>query len=335
MSNQSPEPRGWRARTWLRLALGAAISVGLLALLAREVDLDDVRDVLVGADPAWIALGLALYLLLQVVRALRFKLLAPEAPMRVLLGVQSVQVLLLRVMPMRTGELGFAWLMRRSGAGGFVQSLVGIAVVRILDLASLLAMFAGGLLVWNGRVQGLSHLVMAGAIGAGALAALAPLYLRHLLVLAHRMLDGTLAGIRLTRLPAVQGGQHALASAIDGVKRLPHGVLWQANALSVVQNGINFLLFGVLLEAMGVHVSGAQVVLGGTGSALGGLLPLAGVGNFGPLEAGWSLGFAAVGVPTDAAIATAFGFSVISFGYALVTGAVGWVSLPRPRAAST
>ena len=32
----------------------------------------------------------------------------------------------LRIMPMRTGELGFAWLMRRSGSAGFAQSLVGL-----------------------------------------------------------------------------------------------------------------------------------------------------------------------------------------------------------------
>lgn len=317
-------------RRWLRLALGFAVTVGLLAVLARELDLADVTAVLLGADLGWIALGLVLYVAIQALRAVRFKLLAPEAPMATLLSVHAVQALLLRVMPMRTGELGFAWLMRRSGASGFTESLVGIVLLRILDLAAVVAVFAGGLVAWSGTVHGASGQSAALIVGAGTVAALAPLYIRHLLILTHRVIDGALSAMRLTRLARVERGRRSLASAVEGVGRLSSVVLWQVTGLTVVQWGINFLLFRALLEAMSVDVSIAQTVLGGTASVLGGLLPLAGIGNFGPLEAGWSLGFAAVGVPTETAVASAFGFSVISFLYAVLVGAIGWVALPRP-----
>ncbi len=320
-----PAPR----RPWYRLAFGVAVTVGLLAALAGAVDLADVRDVLLGADPRWIAVGLVLYALLQSVRAVRFKLLAPDAPIGILLSVHAVQALLLRVMPMRTGELAFAWLMRRAGARGFAESLVGIVILRILDLASVTTIFAGGLIVWTGTVQGTSRSSVALAIGLGAVCAFVPLYVRHLLVLAHRLVDGSLSALRLTRLPRVQRGQRSLASAVDGARRLSNGVIWKSAGLTFVQWGVNFVLFGVVLDAMHIEVSSGQAVLGGTGSVLGGLLPLAGIGNFGPLEAGWSLGFAAVGVPTDAAITSALGFSVISFLYAVLVGAVGWLTLPR------
>lgn len=231
---------------------------------------------------------------------------------------------------MRTGELGFAWLMRRSGAVGFTQSLVSVVLLRILDLASVLAVFAVALAPFGGTFRDGAAPSTALAVGVGVVAALAPLYIRHLLVLAHRVFDGALAATRLTRLESVERGQRAVGSAVDSVRRLPARVLWQATALTLVQWAVNFALIWVLLEAMGIEVSLAQSILGGMGSVLGGLLPLAGVGNFGPLEAGWSLGFAAVGVPTDVAVASAFGFSVISFAYSLVIGAIGWLSLPRP-----
>ena len=67
-------------------------------------------------------------------------------------------------------------------------------------------------------------------------------------------------------------------------------------------------------------------------TTIGGLLPLAGVGNFGTLETGWALGFAAVGVPTEDAVASAFAFSVITVGYAALTAALGWLTLPRAPA---
>ena len=71
----------------------------------------------------------------------------------------------------------------------------------------------------------------------------------------------------------------------------------------------------------------AQTVLGGTGSAIGTLLPLAGVGSFGTLETGWALGFAAVGVPTALAVTSALGFSLITVCYSVVSGLLGWLAL--------
>lgn len=329
MSERDAETRAPRRRSALRLALGLVISGALFALLARFVDFGDVRAVLAGADPWWLLAGLALYALLQAMRALRYRLLAPSASMHALLSVHAVHALLLRVMPMRSGELGFPWLMRRAGAGGFTESLVGVLLVRLLDLASVLSVFAAALVLASGTFQSDSAPSAALAVTVGALAALAPVYLRHVLVLAHRVLGELLSALRLDRLGRVQRAERALAAAIEDVRRLPGHVLWQVTGLTLVQWGINFTLFWVLLAAMGIEVSLAQAILGGTGSVLGGLLPLAGIGNFGPLEAGWALGFAAVGVRTDQAVASAFGFSVISFGYALLVGALGWVTLPR------
>jgi uncharacterized protein (TIRG00374 family) len=318
-----------RRHGWLRLAVGIALSAGILAILAGQVDVDDVREVLVGADPAGLAIGLALYALLQAIRAARYRLLAPAAPVRVLLGVHAVHALLLRVMPMRTGELGFAWLMRRSGAAGFAESLIGVLLVRVLDLTSVLAVFAVALLLSSDTLAGGSHASTAGAVTVGAIAALAPLYLQPGLALAHRAVDGLLGATRLARYERIARGSRSLTEAVQGARRIPRRVLWKAMGLTLVQWGVNFGLIGVLLHAMGLRVSIAQAVLGGTGSVFGGLLPLAGVGNFGPLEAGWSLGFAAVGVPAEEAIASGFGFSVITFAYALLVGALGWLGLPR------
>lgn len=330
MSERDAEARRLPARrTGLRIALGLAMTLGIGAVLMGYADPHRVYATIRGVDPLWLGAGLVLYAALQTLRAARYKLLAPAASARVLLGVHSVHALLLRIMPMRTGELGFAWLMRRSGAAGFAQSLVGILVVRILDLASVVCIFAAALALAGTTLRAGSAPSTGLAFAVGAVAAFAPLYIHRVLVLAHRFVRAILDALRLRRFPRVERGERALASALDEVGRLPGRVLWQVTGLTLVQWGITFALFWVLLVAMGIRVSIPQAILGGTGSVLGGLLPLAGVGNFGPLEAGWSLGFAAVGVATEDAVASAFGFSVISFGYAMIVGGLGWLSLPR------
>ena len=302
--------------------------MGLLGALAANVELSRVGRVFAALDGGWVGLGLALYVLLQCVRALRYRLLAPDAPARVLLGVHFVHALLLRVMPLRTGELGFAWLMRRHGAG-FARSLVGVLLVRVLDLATVLVVFAVGLLLFGGMGTSSSTRPALVLVAAGA-ALLLPLYLQHLVRLGHRALDALLMLARLERIERVARARVALSDAVSWSATLPRALLWQLTGLTFVQWVVNFALFFVLLAAMGIETTFAQTVLGGTGSVLGGLLPLAGVGNFGPLEAGWSLGFASAGLDRDLAIASAFAFSVISFGYALVTAGAGWLVLPAP-----
>lgn len=326
-----PDPSGQAPRAFRggwRLALGALGTVGLLGALAASVEWSRVGAVFARLDARWVGLGFALYVGLQCVRAFRYRLLAPAASVRVLVGVHFVHALLLRVMPLRTGELGFAWLMRRQGAG-FARSLVGVLLVRVLDLATVLVVFAAGLLLFGG--MGGSYGSRPGFVIAFAAAALLlPLYLQHLVRLGHRTLDALLVLVRLDRIGRIGRARAALSDAVSWSGTLSRGLLWQLTGLTFVQWGVNFAIFFVMLRAMRLDASFAQTVLGGTGAVLGGLLPLAGVGNFGPLEAGWSLGFAAAGLDRDLAIASAFAFSVISFGYALLTGAVGAAVLPGP-----
>ena len=58
-----------------------------------------------------------------------------------------------------------------------------------------------------------------------------------------------------------------------------------------------------------------------------GFLPVSGIGSFGALEAGWALGFVLVGLETPIAVATAFGFSIVTLVYAALFGLVGWIWL--------
>lgn len=291
-------------------------TLALLGGLASRVDVSEVGRVLTGVDPALTAGGLAIYFVLQAVRALRFRSLAPTASTRLLLGAHLVHALLLRVMPFRTGELGFAWLMRRHGGGTMSQSLVGVLLVRVLDLTTILGLFAVALLVFGGAPA-------PWLLGAAGLGALAPLGVRPLFRLAgHVVARAATLGDRLA------GPAAALERAFVEAAALPARTLAGLHAITLVQWVVNFGLLWVMLAAMGVEATLAQAVLGGTGSVFGALVPVAGVGSFGPLEAGWSLGFAAVGLEAETAIASAFGFSVISFGYALATAATGWVMLP-------
>ncbi|HJL14574.1 MAG TPA: lysylphosphatidylglycerol synthase transmembrane domain-containing protein [Sandaracinaceae bacterium LLY-WYZ-13_1] len=304
-------------------------TVGLLAFLSAQVDMVRVGRLFRELRPSTAFAGLALYALLQTVRAGRYRLLAPDASARLLLSVHCVHALLLRVMPFRTGELGFAWLMRRHGPGGFGRHLVGVLLLRVLDLATILGVLMLGLVLWAATRTADDPTSWPLAVAIACVALAAPLYLRSLVRWGHRLASLVLALTRLDRLARVRRAQRGLSDAVDWSDSLRPRTLWAVSGLTVTQWVLNFVLFGVMLHAMHVPATVGQTILGGAGSVLGGLVPLASIGNFGPLEAGWSAGFTAAGLPAETAIASAFGFSVLSFGYALATALVGWLALPR------
>src|SRR5690606_21421539 len=129
------------------------------------------------------------------VRAWRFRLMSTEAPFSVLCAITSVHQLLLRVMPMRTGELGFAWLMRKSGSAGFAQSLVGLLLLRILDLSTVLVLYALALALARTSSGGADAPIL--LVGAAAVVAtLLALSLRRILPLGARVLGASLRLVR-------------------------------------------------------------------------------------------------------------------------------------------
>lgn len=329
MKAQDGEPARPRTK-WIRRAVGLLGTAGLLGLLSTQLDAARAWDAMRRADLRWVAAGFVFYLGLIAVRSVRYRLIAPEIPLRVLLAVHGVHVLLLRVMPFRTGELGFAWLMRRAGASGVSRSLVGLLMLRILDVAALLVTFAIGLVAFGQASFAEGHVAVWPALLIGAVALAAPLYLRGALRLGMQTMDG---GLRVTGLSNIERVAKLATSVRDAVawaqdvsmRTLVHATAWTA-----VQITVNYAVCYAALAALHIEVSLAQTVLGSTGSVLGGLLPLAGVGNFGTLETGWALGFASVGVPRADAVASAFAFSVFSFSYAASTAAAGWGLLPRP-----
>lgn len=328
-------PPGGRSTTWwVRLAIGLLATAGLLWALGSQIDARRAWGLTSQADPTWVAIGFGLYALLVFIRSVRYRVIAPEIPLSTLLSVHGVHVLLLRVMPFRTGELGFGWLMRRGGAAGFSRSLVGLLMLRILDFAALLVLFAVGLVTFGGAAFTEGRVAVLPWVMLGLFALAAPLYLRWTLRLAVRAMSGLLALTRLDRVERVAGLAEKIRDAVAWAQTVRTATLFRATAWTSLQFAVNYAIFYALMAAMHIDVTFAQTVLGGTGSAIGGLLPLAGIGNFGTLETGWALGFAAVGVPTEDAIASAFAFSVITVGYAAVTAVVGWLTLPRAEAAA-
>lgn len=86
---------------------------------------------------------------------------------------------------------------------------------------------------------------------------------------------------------------------------------------------------GVLAAGMGISLSSRQVFLAVVGAALGAAIPLAGLGNLGPLEAGFASALSLGGIPIQKALALAFALHFWTLLFHLVLGAVALFALVR------
>ena len=312
-------------RLAVRVAVSAAISGFILVALYRMASPRAILDLLRGARPGGLALGFALYALGCAARAWRLKAVGLRAPRLVLMAVACVHQALNKVLPLRSGELSYPWLARRTGGQGFGEALIGLAYLRILDLVGVAVLFVGTLALDRRAFLGDARLgfLVSLVLLAGALAV--TVWLLPLLRLAIAL------GVRLA------GARPFLQRALTTVERFPKLGLRAHLLLAGLTTAGWLFVYGTfqsLLGAFGVPLSFARTVLGATAGVIASVQPIQGVGSFGTLEAGWALGMSLVGMDRRTAIATGIGVQLLTFLYAIFLGGWGWWRL-RGRVATT
>jgi uncharacterized protein (TIRG00374 family) len=306
------------ARRVLPAILGLGISLGLLVWALRGVSVEDLLQHIRAAKPAPLVVAVVLATLTFPLRLIRWRLLLrkenglgyPPGPLwhAVALGFMANNVL-----PLRAGELVRSYTASRLAGIRFTTVLSSVAVERIFDGLTVVALLTVALLSpdlpRSVTVSGVSvaHLAqMGGLIGGTAL-------LAAILVLA-----APLSAERLVRraLPWPRLADR-LVSLIEGVRqglivlRTPARlllvlwwslILWLVNALAFY---VGFASFDIPVSYYGALVLQGLLVLGIS-------IPST-PGFFGPFEAVIVAVLALYGVPTDLAFSYAITYHVTSF----------------------
>lgn len=312
-------------RAWLRPLAALAFSGGVLALLLAQLDADAVARVWRAARPGWIAVAAVISALVLATRSARFAGLIPGPRFGTITAAVGVQTLLNRVAPMRVGELSLPYLLHRYAAADAAHSTLALLLVRLLELALVLAAVVIALLLPGGGDRG-SLIGVAVAVLAGVVVAL--LQFRQWVGLLVRAGDRVLRASRLGKIPALVRGVEALRTAAEGAG-LDRAARLRLLGWSLVLLGLQFALFDAILRAFGVALPLASLFRGSCVALVAPALPVPSVGNIGTLEAGWVAGFTWVGVDLDTAILTALACQVLTLGFSATFALPSWLWLRR------
>lgn len=303
--------------------IGGAIAFALLAAVVAVAGPARVFALIAGIDPGGLALAAAAYAGVASLRGLRLALLvepgrlAAASALPVAMAAQAAALLL----PARIGELALPLLLGRVAGLKAAPALVTLVASRLLDVAAL-----GG---WVG-LAALWHLGPSNpavVVGVPLLIA-APLALPAVLAVADRL------AVRLLAPRGLSGRRWArrvrrLARAMDALRARPWRLLGSAVVSVGIWAGI-WLVTWLLLRAMGHPWQLPTVVAGASLASLTNLIPLSAVGNVGPLEAGWTAAFAALGIPVAVAAATGLACHLWTLLLVALFGALGWWWLGTP-----
>jgi glycosyltransferase 2 family protein len=318
LSNPEPGTPGGRIRRALPAALAIIVSVGLLAWALRDVSLEAVLQHIAAAKAGPLIAAVIIATSTFPLRLIRWRLLLRDErgqpyPLAPLWHAIALGFMANNVLPLRAGELVRSYTAARLAPARFTTVFSSVAVERIFDALTVVALLTLALLTSNlpasVRVGGTSVANLARAAGiVGMLALLvagvvvaAPLAAERVI---RRLLNHTRFADRIVDL--IEGVRHGLA-VLRSPSRLAGVIVW-----SLVLWLVNGLAFYVAFAAFDIPVGYTGALL------LQGLLVL-GIsvpstpGFFGPFEAVIVAALALYGVPSSLAFSYAIAFHLTTF----------------------
>ena len=291
-SQATTESRGKRTRRLLTRLLSIVITVALLAVLVGEVRWDDF-DQLLGrvALLSWLGALLA-YLALNLLRALRFRVLLDkaDAPWRLLLPITLYHNFLVRALPFKLGELSYIALLRSRLNYSMEAGLSSLFGARVLELLIIVLVFSAGVLTTAEALAAQRDQLLL-IIGLVFVASVIALYFGGALI------RSTL-GLLLPAMRRVMGGRQQLLTQVDErarqladeLDRIRQPRLFlTALFISCFTYSCSFLTNLILLRALGVRVDlGAMIAIISIGM-FASAFPF-NVSGFGVVEVAWRIG---------------------------------------------
>jgi len=310
------------------------ITVILLAILFIQVSIKDIINILTNINPLYLLVGFIIYSCTYILRAVRFHLLLnKEVSIKDLFHIECVHYMMNNLLPARTGELSYIYLLKTEQNKPTGEGLATLVIARIFDFIIISIFFLLFSLFVKDLMPDFSILIDLGILFLFFMIIL----LFGLLFYGHHILKVFESIAQYINFKTFHAGDYITKKGEETIvcfekfKTGNTGMHLSVILISVAIWVLEYSLFYLIAISMGIHLEPVQVLFASSFAVFSTVLPIQGIGGFGTTEAGWALGFIAVGVSKDVAINTGFGFHLIILLYTLSLGIFGYVNIHYSR----
>jgi len=303
----------------LRL-LTAVLALALVAFLISRVQIGEIARALKSLSLITAALGFLIYLIFNMVKAIRFSLLLRReiSPAR-LFPVMLLYSFWSNLLPMRAGDLSYLYMVK-TGDGvkltrGLSSLLIGSVVDASLNLILLLALglyFMGDL---EDAVPVATLFIIPLSFVLFLLGSLGVLWVKGAKLAMWFRSKGWLPKMVLDKM----------ADLLEEIGRFhPREILLGIVPISSIAFGIRLVLQCYLVDVMEFGFGWLKVIFALTFTGFFNLIPIQSIAGLGTVEAPWSWALVSLGEEGGKAIASGFSLHGIIIGYSLICGGLGF-----------
>ncbi len=300
------------------------ITIALVAILLSQIEVSDVITTLAGIDPLYLIAGFILYICSYFFRALRFHiLLNKEVGLRDLFNIVCVHNMVNNILPARTGELSYIYLLKKLHNKKTGEGISTLLVARVFDFIIISFLFFISALMIRDLSDIVSKIIWAivGLLMFVLLLFLALVFYDETFIDIIRRFANRIGALRfsLVRYLLRKGAETVQSFKLIKSKKL-FGYVF---VTSMIIWCFQYSMLYILTNAMNINLSFFEVLFGSTFAFFTTVLPIQGIGGFGTIEGGWTVGFIAVGLTKEAAISSGFAYHIIIWIYFLLLGRSG------------
>jgi len=306
------------------------ITVILVALLFTQIDLKDVITTLQNINPIYLLAGFMVYTCSYFFRAWRFHiLLNREVGLKDLFDIECVHNAVNNLLPARTGELSYVYLLKRINNKTTGEGIATLVVARIFDLIALIILF----FIATFLIIAIPKIILDALWIIAIFAFFLLIILVLILTRGEKFVIGVQNVVRKLHCENNRGVNYLIRKGFETVESLDKIQMKKSFAALIASSlliwGFNYFIVYLLMIGMNFQISILLVILGGTFILLTTVLPIQGIAGFGTTETIWTLVFVPLGLSLDQAIISGFCYHIVIILYFMILGIYGWIAVRR------
>ncbi|MDG6249463.1 lysylphosphatidylglycerol synthase transmembrane domain-containing protein [Methanocalculus sp.] len=299
----------------------------ILTVLLSQVRLGDIVNTLISMDPLFLFGGFILYIVSYVLRSYRFHfLLNREVSIRDLFPIVCVHNMANNILPARTGELSYVYLLKKQHNMRAGQGVATLLVARIFDLLAVIVFFVSSLLLIDMLPDEIINTALIAAVIFFTLS-ISVVFFFYLPWRIKSTEKDPRYKSHYPENPFLLKISGKISEILNYILEIRQGNKKNILYVAIISIFIWFFLYlFYFFSACAMHIDTGflPTIFAASFVVFTMILPIQGMAGFGTVEGGWAFGFILIGISEITAISSAFGFHAITLLFTIIAGSFGY-----------
>ena len=312
----------------LKSILAVIVTIVLVGFLLSQLNDLGIISLIARIPFIFFLICFFFYFLTYVFKAIRFKiLLKGKFNILGLFSIVSVHNLFSNILPLRTGELSYVYILNKKGVKT-AEAVSSLMVARISDFLTILILTLTTILI----VRDVPKIYWVFFLSLAAITLFFIFFLLISIIFKKNIVyffEKIIKKFNLRKLKMITFLLEKIKEIVISFRTISQKMFFKALFVSILAFFSQFLFAYTLFRGMGIEIGFFYIILGSMFADLAIFLPIQGVVGFGTIEGMWAVGFFYLGVTKELAISSGFAYHFVVIACFVIFGLYGLMTLRK------